>query len=73
MDHWYVGCGLHPTVPKYISAVSFCDCVEDTGLQTLYEILKFSSNILHHKSYIEWWLSHGESSDNCTNPDWIYL
>jgi len=40
----------------------------------LNEILNFSSNILHlKKSYIERWLSHGESSDNCTNPHWINL
>jgi hypothetical protein len=39
-----------------------------------YEILKFSSNILHlNKSYIERWLLHGDSSDNCTNPHWINL
>ena len=39
----------------------------------LYEILKFSCNILHLKSYIESWLSHDESCDNCTNHHWIKL
>jgi len=30
-----VGCGLHPIVPKYISAVGFCGCGEDTGFQSM--------------------------------------
>ena len=57
------------TVPKYI----FVD-VGKTLDSKLNEILNFSSNILHLKnSYIERWLLHGESIDNCTNPHWINL
>jgi len=35
MDNWQVGCGLHPTVPKYVSAVGFCGYGEDTGFQSM--------------------------------------
>ena len=53
--------------------LAFVD-VGNTVDSKLYEILNFSSNILHLKnSYIERWLLHGESSGNCTNPHWINL
>jgi len=53
--------------------LAFVD-VGNTLDSKLYEILKYSSNILHlKKSYIERWLLHGDSSDNCTNPHCINL
>lgn len=35
MDHWEVGCGLHPTVQKYGPAVGCWRCGDDTDFQKI--------------------------------------